>query len=151
MARRKVIEWLIQRLKHEVDDKHFRMDYWLSVNDKATCYYGEHDIPFCKTAGCLAGTLFLGLPEKLREAYAELRARGSADILEAATEQLGLSEKQAQELFLPDVYALKLIKRKHAINVLKRMLTHSEINWAAANDDLSWGHCPPTLITLTDD
>jgi hypothetical protein len=159
MARRKVIEWLIHRLEKEVDDAHFVMELWLMKRSdgQGIVYHNERDIPYCKTAGCLAGTLFLGLPAKIRKAYVKIgytdsRDRMSANIEGAAQEQLGLTDQETRCLFIPDIHNLKLVKRMHAIAVLKRMLTHSEINWQEANPDIPFSvYLHPVSITLTDD
>ena len=156
MARRKVIEWLIHRLEHEVDDRHFHMEMWLcEANEEANgiLYHNERSIPYCKTAGCIAGSLFLGLPAKLRRAYAQLPENnydGVADVGQAAQEQLGLSKREAHRLFVPDAENINKLIRQNAIDVLKRMLTHSEINWRAIVPEQCSGSTP-TPITLTDD
>jgi hypothetical protein len=160
MARRKVIEWLIHRLEHEVDDDHFVMELWLQrrSDGESIWYCNERNIPHCKTAGCIAGTLFLGLPKKIRKAYTKLddiwgdHGAPAANVEFAAREQLGLSAHEADNLFAPSTSSLRNIKRWHAVATLKRMLTHSEINWAEANPTLPWySWYKPVPITITDD
>ena len=157
MARRKVIEWLIHRLEHEVDDDHFRMDMWLAKrsNGEGVLYHSEKDIPYCKTAACMAGTLFLGLPKSIRKGYTKLDdlwGNGAANIQFAAQEQMGLTYEQADQLFSPALWELNSVTRQDAIAVLRHMLDFSTINWCAVAPELPWSaSVEPKVITLTDD
>lgn len=173
MARRKVIEWLIHRLENEVDDRHFSMQSWLLKAETANLgypgyfdavqYYSERDIPYCKTAACIAGTLFLGLPKELRNQYVKLAnstnaaatlGLGSkpwpADVELAAREQMGLTFDEASDLFAPSAIAFSKLTRRDAIAVLKRMLSHSVIDWKHVRPDEIREYVEPRKITFTD-
>lgn len=130
--KRSILLWLINQLENEVDDDHFWMGAWLAPvnrggNYEFIHYVSEKSIPHCKTAGCIAGTLFLKLtPEKRRE-YLE-RYGENALVEKAAKAELGLNYEQCSALFEPG--AMTDIKRQHAIDVLKNLNTNGVINWA---------------------
>jgi hypothetical protein len=158
--RRKVVEWLIWQLEHEVDDQHFNMELWLSrVSDKeGIVYEGEQSIPYCKTAGCIAGTLFLRLPKKIRKLWAaqDLHERDYDPLPQyVAKIQLGATDEEAETLFAPSE-VLKNIKREHAIAVLKGILKTSHIDWPAVlprglqRDLFSYAR-KPLCVRLTED
>lgn len=132
--KRKMLLWLIRRLKNEIDNKHFRMSSYLYRNDKGeSCEYtSEGDIPHCKTAGCIAGTVFLGMKPKERQKLIPKNTNldyWDADVHEIARKRLGLTAEQASELFSPDI-PLNEITRKHAIKVLEIIRDKGVLDWS---------------------
>lgn len=132
---------LIQRLKDEVDDAHFTMRYWLWRNDLNVAgeYYSEEDIPYCKTAGCMAGQVFLSLTPEKRQEYLKQNSGSDHDLYVTAAEtELGLSKKEASLLFAPSGLDLRYVTRQHAIAVLEGIRDNQMIDWKAAAPDREW-------------
>lgn len=140
---RENVQRLLDRLKNVVDDDHFYMANWLSTaNDEhAGVYYDgtEESIPVCKTAGCLAGEVFLGLTPEERLNYFNTnknKFEHNELISVIGRKELGLEQHEAQHLFQPDMgLALHRIKRHHAIAVLEIMLAENAIDWGKAEGD----------------
>lgn len=143
MNKDKVIA-LRDRLVNEVDDAHFNMDRWLSkvvpdeTGNVGVHYYDETSIPHCKTAGCMAGQVFLGLTPEQRLAYKDQFSRSSSRgnyapslMAMVGAMELGVSWLEAHELFEPA--GLSLINRADAIAMLNHLLEHNEINWGKVN------------------
>lgn len=137
------VEWLVNRLKNEVTDAQFRMRAWLSsyvlIDDDnypeydSFSYHGEESIPPCKTAGCMAGTVFLGLTAEKRLELAQAHAGALSDLPRITAKlELGLTMPEAQDLFEPFMAGRHFdrITRDMAINLLENMLVSSEINWS---------------------
>lgn len=135
MKRDKVV-WLIDVLRHVVDDNHFHMAKWLcrAEDRMAVIYRCEADIPHCRTAGCIAGTVFLKLTPEQRADYknkAWSDPEGGTATFRAGKDELGMTSEEAFRLFEPiEVTELGLITRQEAIAVLENILVNETIHWA---------------------
>lgn len=144
--KREPLNALIQRIKDEIDDNHFNMRMWLSsIVDQSLNspwgldYKSEEDIPYCKTAGCIAGQVFLGLmtAEERQEALVKFAVQRTMSdtagiIARAAADKLGLNLVPANVLFVPmSMYHLKNITRQMAVQVLENIRDHGVLNWKA--------------------
>lgn len=164
--KRTVLNQLIQRLKDEVDDNHFNMAAWLS---KVTGFrdYVEYDgteesIPYCKTAGCIAGQVILMLtPKQRQESFKKwsktyVGCPPSAYIEQHAREILGITHSEGCVLFAPlSMTDLHKIKREHAIAALEGIRDTGQLNWRKAAPhvpDYEWNFGPytPQTFDLTD-
>lgn len=125
---------LIDRMKNDVDDAHFNMALWLfpvGLPYTNIEFKREEDIPYCKTGGCLAGEVFLGLtPEQRAEYKKEANARGHDPAYTAGVAELGLNAVEADVLFSPSaVSSMRKWTRVQAIQVLEHIRDHRVIDW----------------------
>jgi hypothetical protein len=130
MKRSKLMS-LIARLENEVDDDHFWMGAWLAPSKRRDDYQfihyqSEESIPHCQTAGCIAGTVFLGLtPEQRKEYITRFGEHGLVE--KVAIHELDLTYLQGIVMFEPG--AMSSITRQHAIDMLKHLNATGFIDW----------------------
>lgn len=122
---------LIERMENQVDDDHFVMSTYVRPIDHAAfqpnTFTGEETIPYCKTAGCIAGQVFLGLTPEEREPYVGLRFTEAAR--QAAMDTLGIKQDLAYALFEPGAY--RQITREIALKALKGIEADGILDWRA--------------------
>lgn len=159
--KRSVLEWAIWRLENEVDDAHFNMSNWLVpvAGGGTIIYRSEEDVPHCKTAGCIAGTMFLGLTAEQRMAAVKhFYSRDFMDTsflpMKAAADMLGISPKVRDALFVPGTTSVhESITRKTAIKLLKNILIEGTLDWPSVlspsqRQSLRLSACDPIKIEL---
>lgn len=144
--KREPLNALIQRIKDEIDDNHFNMRMWLSsIVDQSLNrpwgldYNSEEDIPYCKTAGCIAGQVFLGLmtaderqEDLVKFSGQRTMSATAGTVARAAADKLGLNLVPANVLFAPmSLCNLKNITRQMAVQVLENIRDHGVLNWKA--------------------
>lgn len=101
------------------------------------CYFEDFDENnMCGTPACIAGHAYF-LNNEGKDSCVK-----DEDVDQSAIDFLGLTRKQADELFYPDrfldssnmhIYYTD-ITRKQAINTLIRLLETGEVDWNKAND-----------------
>lgn len=133
--KRAALRALIERMENQVDDDHFRMNSYVTPVDQNTIspgvYSGEKDIPYCKTAGCIAGQVFLGLTPEERQKYKGMTFTAAASL--AAKDTLDIDNETARALFEPGAYWR--ITRETALKALKGIETNSVLDWKKAISD----------------
>lgn len=160
--KRAAVENLIRRLRDEVDDEHWDMSHWLSgisrMPDGAfnrhfpITYRDDDDIPHCQTAGCMAGTVFLGLTPEQRVMYQkEYGELDNGFVRYCAMQELGLSSSEAHILFEPfaSISDFERATRQRVIQLLENLLDTGVIDWSTVVPDVSY--VPQRLeVELTD-
>jgi hypothetical protein len=102
----------------------FKMNVWSSSLDNGVDLWGEpngvivHDCGTCACIGGWADALFL--PENIK-----------ADTSPQHTgAMLGLSEEEANELFMPDDVVWEKVTQADAVTVLTKLIETGEVDWS---------------------
>lgn len=153
--KRAAVEDLVRRLREEVDDDHWDMSHWLAGLERRTdgtvcgyhtvAYRSEEDIPHCQTAGCMAGTVFLGLtPEKRAEYAARYGELDNGFVKFVAREELDLNSAESYVLFEPFMASSNFARatRERTISMLEHLLETGVIDWGKAVPDASFSPTP---------
>ena len=117
---------LIDVLEAETDIGFDMCDYY-DVLDR---YNEELDVGFCETVACIAGHAVV------MEGF-DLQVLNEVEgVPLEARNILGISEDQADALFIPKHKELYDITKQEAIETLKRFLKTGEVNWNEKNQAL---------------
>jgi hypothetical protein len=78
----------------------------------------------CGTVCCITGTAEVLFKESLDEDYDG----------DSVQEYLGLTDEQADELFMPDGYTMNIYKSEDAAKVLRHLALTNEVDWSIVKE-----------------